>query len=93
VQGEAVGPYEIVREMGRGAMGVVYRARREDLNREFALKFLETGADDPRIRERFLREARAAARMAGHPGIVAVHDAGEHDGKPYLVMDIVRAPS
>jgi tetratricopeptide (TPR) repeat protein/predicted Ser/Thr protein kinase len=91
--GSHVGPYEILREMGRGGMGAVYRARRTDLNREFAVKFLMHGADDPRLRERFLREARAAAGLAGHPGIVTVHDAGEHEGKPYLVMDVVEGRS
>ncbi|MHC5020494.1 MAG: protein kinase domain-containing protein [Planctomycetota bacterium] len=91
--GSQVGPYEILREMGRGGMGAVYRARRKDLNREFAVKFLVQGADDPRLRERFLREARAAAGLAGCPGIVTVHDAGEHEGKPYLVMDVVEGRS
>jgi serine/threonine-protein kinase len=85
-----IGPYSILGELGRGGMGVVYRARREDLNREFALKVM-LRPDDPKAAERFLREARAAAALSGHPGIVAVHDVGEaEDGSLYLAMDCVR---
>lgn len=85
-----IGPYVLLGELGRGGMGVVYRARREDLNREFALKVM-LRPDDPKAAERFLREARAAAALSGHPGIVAVHDVGEaEDGSLYLAMDRVR---
>lgn len=85
-----IGPYEITGELGRGGMGAVYRARRADLDREFALKVM-LRPDDPKAVERFLREAKAAASLAGHPGIVAVHDVGEaEDGTLYLAMDLVR---
>lgn len=71
-------------------MGAVYRARRADLGREFALKVM-LRPDSPGAVERFLREAKAAAALAGHPGIVAVHDIGEaDDGSLYLAMDLVR---
>ena len=90
VAAKQIGPYVLLGELGRGGMGVVYRARREDLNREFALKVM-LRPDDPKATERFLREARAAAALSGHPGIVAVHDVGEaEDGSLYLAMDRVR---
>ncbi|GAG08551.1 unnamed protein product, partial [marine sediment metagenome] len=87
---KTIGPYEILGELGRGGMGAVYKARRSDLDREFALKVM-LRPDDPEAVERFLREAKAAAALAGHPGIVAVHDMGEaEDGTLYLAMDLVR---
>lgn len=79
--------YELLEELGRGGMGVVYRARQTKLNREVALKLLRTGAlARPAERERFLREARAAARLQ-HPNIVQVFDVGEHAGIPYLALE------
>jgi serine/threonine-protein kinase len=88
---QRIGPYEILGELGRGGMGVVYHVRRADLDREFALKVISEGAlaSDPLLLPRFLREGTAAAALAGHPGIVAVHDVGEQDGVPYLAMDFV----
>jgi serine/threonine-protein kinase len=74
-------------------MGAVYRARRDDLKREFALKVM-LKPDDPKAAERFLREARAAAALSSHPGVVAVHDVGEaEDGTLYLAMDLVQGLS
>ena len=85
-----IGRYEILGELGRGGMGIVYRARRADLDREFALKVIRPGRDaDPETIARFLREARAAARLASHPGIVGVHDVGDDGGTLYLAMDYV----
>ncbi|MHC4434265.1 MAG: protein kinase domain-containing protein, partial [Planctomycetota bacterium] len=93
VAAEKLGPYTILDELGRGGMGAVYRVRRDDLKREFALKVM-LKPDDPKAAERFLREARAAAALSGHPGIVAVHDVGEaEDGTLYLAMDLVRGLS
>jgi eukaryotic-like serine/threonine-protein kinase len=81
--------YRIDSEIGRGGMGVVYRAHDMKLNRDVALKFLphgmSAGADD---RERLLQEARAAAGL-NHPNICTVHDIGEADGEPFIVMELV----
>ncbi len=90
-----IGPYAIERELGRGGMGVVYKALRADLRRVFALKTLlsQGGAVPPEALDRFVREARAAAALAGHPNVVAVHDAGR-DGETYFIaMDFVDGPS
>ena len=80
---------EILECLGRGGMGVVYKARQPKLNRLVALKILapEKGAD-PKFAERFLREAQALARLS-HPNIVTVHDFGEADGLYYLLMEYV----
>jgi tetratricopeptide (TPR) repeat protein len=80
--------YRLVRVIGRGGMGVVYEARDERLDRLVAVKILSVPTIDDRTRERFLREARAAAAL-NHPNVVAVHDAGEASGWPYLVMELV----
>jgi len=82
------GRYRLVREIGRGGMGTVYEARDERLDRTVAVKVLSVPAIDARTRERYLREARAAAAL-NHPNVVAVYDAGEADGHPYLVMEHV----
>jgi serine/threonine-protein kinase len=80
---------ELVEEIGRGGMGVVYKARHLRLGRIVAVKFLsEPLARDAESRKRFEREARALA-MLNHPGIVAVHDFGESDGQSYIVMEHV----
>ena len=79
--------YEIVRQLGRGGMGVVYLAKDKRLDRDVALKipFL-WGDEDAEFLHRFYREARAAAGLR-HPNICRVFDVGEHDGQPYLTME------
>ena len=74
--------YELLAEIGRGGMGVVYRARQAGTNRTVAVKLL---ADDPAASARLLAEARAAARL-DHPGIVPIFEVGEHAGRPFLAM-------
>jgi TolB-like protein/tetratricopeptide (TPR) repeat protein len=87
--GARVAHYEIVDELGRGGMGVVYRARDLTLGRQVALKRpLPADDDDPLHRRRLLREARAAARLS-HPHIVPIYEVLEHDGVPWLAMELV----
>ncbi len=85
-----VGRYVLVDELGRGGMGVVWRCYDTELGRSVALKMI---LDPARMGEagvrRLHREARAAAALR-HPGICAVHEVGEHEGKPYLVMDFIQ---
>jgi WD40 repeat protein len=79
--------YEVYEEIGRGGMGVVYRARHQTLGRQVALKFLlRSQLAEERERERFLREARAAARLR-HPGIVEIFEVGESEGIPWYSMN------
>jgi ABC-type transport system substrate-binding protein len=80
--------YEIAAELGRGGMGVVYRARDPLLNREVAVKVLATTELTPDIEERFQREAQIVAQM-DHPGIVPIYDVGRHDGSLFFVMPLV----
>jgi len=83
------GPYEILEELGRGGMGVVYQAWDHDLQRMVAIKTLnEQFARDKKIVERFVREARGAASL-NHPNIVQVYFIGEQDGQTYFVMEHV----
>jgi serine/threonine protein kinase/Flp pilus assembly protein TadD len=84
-----LGEYRIVREIGRGGMGIVYEAEQESLGRRVALKVLAPGAlGDARQVERFQREARAAARLH-HTNIVPVFAVGEENGTHYYVMQYI----
>src|SRR4249919_2059089 len=87
------GDYELIDVAGRGGMGVVYRARQRDLDREVALKLLSSGdwADEEFV-ENFRREAKNAAFLQ-HPNIVVVHEMGEHAGLIYYAMQLVRGRS
>ncbi|MFJ2767066.1 serine/threonine-protein kinase [Streptomyces sp. NPDC087300] len=91
------GRYRVVAQLGRGGMGVVWRAVDEVLHREVAVKELRTftdaaGGELADLRLRMQREARAAARVR-HPGVVAVHDVADEDGRPLIVMELVEGPS
>jgi len=84
-----VGRCELVSRIGEGGMGVVYRGRHCDLDLDVAVKFLHAHlADKPGISDRFLREARLAARL-NSPAVVRVFDCGEADGHYYIVMEFV----
>jgi serine/threonine protein kinase len=84
-----IGHFEVLRELGHGGMGVVYEARDEKLGRTVALKVLpEALAADGMRRDRFLREARAAAQVS-HAAIATVYEVGESDGRLYIAMEHV----
>src|SRR5262249_45493944 len=85
---ERPGDYRIIREIGRGGMGVVYEAEQVSLGRHVALKVLPQQLMDARTRRRFEREARAAAKLH-HSNIVPVFGVGEHEGLPYYVMQFI----
>lgn len=81
--------YEILHELGRGGMGVVYMARQIKLNRNVALKMVLSGAHaSSKVRDRFMREAEASAKLQ-HPNIVRVYDMGESNGQPFFAMEYV----
>ena len=84
--------YRLQAELGRGGMAVVYRARDQLLDRDVAIKVVHRTDLGEQHRERLLREARLAARL-NHPNIVSVHDAGQVDGTPYIVMELVEGRS
>ncbi|MCC6334517.1 MAG: protein kinase [Myxococcales bacterium] len=87
--GERFGQYDIVGPLGAGGMGVVYRARDTKLGREVALKMLpKVSAADPVRLQRFEQEAQAASAL-NHPNLVVVYDAGQHDGTPFLVSELL----
>jgi serine/threonine protein kinase len=87
------GPYDITGELGRGAMGVVYRAVHRSLRRECALKTIALKITDARTAERFVQEGQAVARLGKHPHIVQVFDAGVVDETPYIAMEFVEGES
>lgn len=78
--------FEIVRLLGVGGMGVVYLARQPSLDRLVALKMIRADNAAPAFRERFLAEAAVIARLR-HPGIVVIHELGEHDGQPFFALE------
>jgi predicted Ser/Thr protein kinase len=83
----SIGRYEILGSIGRGGMGSLYLALDPKLDRQLAIKLLRDDDDD--LRERFAREARAAARLR-HPNIVTIFDVGEHEGQPFIAMEYIQ---
>jgi eukaryotic-like serine/threonine-protein kinase len=88
-----LGKYELIQELGRGAMGIVYRARDPIINRLVALKTITKGvAEDPNLLQRFYREAQSAGGLQ-HPNIITIYDMGEEAGTPYIAMELVEGES
>jgi tetratricopeptide (TPR) repeat protein len=83
-----IGRYSVLRELGRGGMGVTYIAYDDDLDRKVVLKLVRSDALDAQAQERLRREARAQARLA-HPNIVAIHEVGHHGARSFIAMELV----
>ncbi|MBI3855956.1 MAG: protein kinase, partial [Planctomycetes bacterium] len=92
-EGVKIGKYSLIRELGRGGMGVVFEAEDPDLRRRVAIKVLKEEISDPTAVERMRREAAIAAQLR-HPGIVAIHEIGQTKPRsgpplPFIAMDYV----
>ncbi|MBI2922875.1 MAG: protein kinase [Planctomycetes bacterium] len=91
---DQIGPYRLLRELGRGGMGVVFRALDPELRREVALKVMIGGAQaNESDVERFRREAAVVARMGRHPNLIAIHDIGRDGERLYFTMDFIEGRS
>ena len=90
--GDRFDRYRIDDVLGAGGMGRVFRAYDERLDRNVAIKVLLDEEAGPSSRERLIREARSAAKLS-HPNVVGVFDVGEHEGSPYVAMELVEGRS
>src|SRR3954451_3073198 len=94
---DRIGRYKIVRELGRGAMGVVYHAIDPNIGRPVAIKTIQLGGnrtpeEEDRLRERLFREARSAGILS-HPGIVTIYDVEQENDLAYIAMEYVDGPT
>ena len=94
---DQIGRYKILGEVGRGAMGVVYRAQDPAIGRIVAIKMIRLGdladpSEHAKLRDRLMREAQSAGILS-HPGIVTIYDVGEQDGLAYISMEYVDGPT
>src|ERR1044072_6794636 len=94
---DRIGRYKIVRELGRGAMGVVYHAIDPNIGRPVAIKTIQLGGsrkpeEQERLRERLFREARSAGILS-HPGIVTIYDVEQQGDLAYIAMEYVDGPT
>ena len=85
---KTIGRYRVTRQLGQGGMGVVYAAHDDRLDRPVAIKRIREALDDASLRERLLREARAAASIS-HPNVCHVYELAEERGELYLVMELL----
>jgi serine/threonine protein kinase/tetratricopeptide (TPR) repeat protein len=91
--GEKIYQYEILEKLGSGGMGEVYLAEDTKLNRKVALKFLpDQYISDENFKIRFMREAQAAAKL-NHPNIITIYEVNEHDGHPFIAMELAEGKS
>src|SRR3954452_7622029 len=82
--------YRVVRHVANGGMASVWEAHDELLGRSVAVKLLASHlSEDERARRRFQREARAAAGLSSHPNVATIYDVGEHDGRTFMVMELL----
>ena len=88
-----LGKYDVLDVVGRGGMGIVYKAIDPGIGRLVAIKMMTAGfVDDPDLLKRFYREAQSAGKLQ-HPNIVTIYDLGDQDGNPYMVMQFLEGES